>query len=207
MSFSYYIYDQKRHMMANLDKQHSREELNKFAFEQWDKTLAFLQGQFSLPLADCEDIFQDAFLVLYKNINDGKLANLTSSLTTYFNAICKNKAFEKLRNEQKEQLSIDDNLDNTKDEFENERIDRLLALEDNTEQNELLLEADVRQTLLNLPDPCNKILWGYYRDNLPLKTLAAMYNYKSENVVKVTKHRCIEKFKLYYKQISNHLNI
>ena len=72
-------------------------QLNRFASDQWEKTLAFLQGHFSLKRDDCEDIFQESFITLYKNAIDGKLINMTASLATYFNGICRNKALEMMR--------------------------------------------------------------------------------------------------------------
>jgi hypothetical protein len=102
----------------------------------------------------------------------------------------------------KELNIIDDHPSSTKDEFEDDRIDRLLALEDDTEDIEARKEAVVREIVSKLPPPCDKILWGFYRDGFSMKTLASMYNYKSESSVKVTKHRCGEKFKTRFTEIS-----
>jgi RNA polymerase sigma factor (sigma-70 family) len=190
--------------MAIIEIPQTQQKLNQFAADQWDKALAYLQGTFSMSRSDCEDIFQDAFIVLYKKITSGQLA-LTAKLSTYFIGICRNKAYEKMRGMGKELNIIDDYPSSTKDEFEDERIDRLLALEDNTEQIETRKEAIVREIVSKLPEPCDKILWGFYRDGFSMKTLAAMYNYKSEGSVKVTKHRCGEKFKSRFMELSNYL--
>lgn len=181
--------------------EYSHETLNNFASKQWEKTLAFLQGHYSLSHPDCEDVFQEAFITLHKNIIDGKLANMTASLSTYFNSICRNKAFELLRKSGKTINIIDEYPDATKDEFENERIDRLLALEDDDQQVERRKSAIVLQIVKDLPEPCENLLWGFYRDGFSMKTLASMLNYSSESSVKVTKHRCCDKFKKRYKEI------
>lgn len=190
--------------MASEELSLTQQKLNQFAAKQWDKTLAYLQGVFSISRSDCEDVFQEAFIVLYKNITEGKLS-LSSSLSTYFIGICRNKAHERLRAKGKELNIIDEFPNTTKDEFEDERIDRLLALEDNTEQIEARKEAVVREIVSKLPSPCDKILWGFYRDGFSMKTLAKMYNYKSEGSVKVTKYRCGEKFKARFMEISKRL--
>ena len=179
----------------------SSQTLNTFARKQWDKTLAYLQGQFSLSRPDCEDIFQEAFIIMHQNIMDGKLVDMTASLATYFNSICRNKAYELMRRCGKELFIVDEYPETTKDEFEYERIDRLLALEDDDEQIERRKSALVRQIVKNLPEPCNSLLWGFYRDGFSMKTLASMLNYGSESSVKVTKHRCCDKFKKRYKEI------
>lgn len=180
---------------------YSLQTLNAFASKQWEKTLAFLQGQFSLSRPDCEDIFQEAFIVLHQNILEGKLAEMTASLATYFNRICRNKAFELMRQNGKTLNIVDEYPDATKDEFEDERIDRLLALEDDDEQIERRKSALVRQIVRSLPEPCDSLLWGFYRDGFSMKTLASMLNYGSESSVKVAKHRCCDKFKKRYKEI------
>ncbi len=183
--------------------EYSPETLNAFASKQWEKTLAFLQGQFSLSRPDCEDVFQEAFIILQQNILDGKLADMTASLATYFNSICRNKAFELMRQNGKTLNIIDEYPDATKDEFEDERIDRLLALENENDDEDVERRklALVRQIVKNLPEPCDSLLWGVYRDGFSMKTLASMLNYASENSVKVTKHRCCDKFKKRYKEI------
>ena len=191
--------------MAIVNLPHKQKQLNEFAAQQWDNSLAFLQGQFSMSRTDCEDVFQDAFIVLHKNIIEGKLTNLTSSLSSYFHGICKNKAYEKMRSMGKEIHIIDEGPGSTKDEFEDERIDRLLALEDDTEQLEARKEAIVRELVTNLPEPCDKILWGFYRDGFSMNTLAKLYNYNSEGSVKVTKHRCTQRFKARFMEIANRL--
>ena len=68
--------------MVIVDIQQTQQKLNQFAAEQWDKTLAYLQGVFSMPRSDCEDVFQEAFIVLYKKIIDGELV-LTARLSTF----------------------------------------------------------------------------------------------------------------------------
>lgn len=191
--------------MDNVEMQYTNQKLNKFLADQWEKTLAFLQGQFQLQRTDCEDIFQDAAIVLHNNIIEGKLTELKSSLSTYFLGICRNKAFEKMRGMGKELNIIDEYPDTTKDVYEDERIDRLLALEDDDEQIEMRKAAIVREIVSKLPTPCDKILWGFYRDGLSMKALASMHKYSSESSVKVTKHRCGEKFRTRFLEISKQL--
>ena len=200
--------------MVIIDIPQALEKLNKFASDEWDKTLAYLQGTFSLSRSDCEDVFQDAFIILHKKVtkgelsiteNESKLYIGKAKLSSYFVLICNNKAHELLRANGKTLNVIDEYPNSTKDEYEDERIDRILALEDSTEQIEARKEAIVREIVSKLPEPCDKILWGFYRDGFSMKTLAQMYNYKSEGSVKVTKHRCGEKFKVRFLEITKHL--
>ena len=54
--------------MVIVDIPQTQQKLNQFAAEQWEKALAYLQGVFSMSRSDCEDVFQEAFMVLYKKI-------------------------------------------------------------------------------------------------------------------------------------------
>lgn len=177
----------------------SQQEINQFASEQWDKTLSYLHNHFSLTRTDCEDIFQESFIILYNNIVEGKLTEMTSSLSTYFNAICRNKALEFIRQKGSEVNIIDEYPNAFKDEYDEEKIDKILSLEESdSTQIEHRKSAIVRQIVKDLPDPCDKILWGFYRDGFSMKTMSQMLNYASENTMKVTKFRCTDKFKNRY---------
>ena len=166
--------------------------LSRFASAQWKKALAFLKNRFSIPEDDCKDIFQEAFIVLYNNIQAGKLDKMTASLSTYFMSICKNKALEHLRGSAKS-MNVDSEMSLTlmDGEIQNEKIEALLALDNGDEAIESQKEELVRTIVKDLPSPCNELLWGFYRDNLSMRSLAKMFNYSSESVAKVTKHRCL----------------
>lgn len=183
----------------------TRERLNLFAAQQWDKTLSFLQGKFSLPRVDCEDIFQESFIILYQNILDGKLDDATASLSTYFNAICRNKAHELIRKRGKTLLIVDEYPDSTKSEFDSNKVEYILSQDEEWTQLEQRKSSLVREIVKKLPEPCDKILWGVYRDGFSMKTMAEMLKYKNEDTVKATKYRCGEKFRTRFLEIAHNL--
>lgn len=176
--------------------------LNDFVAREWQKVLSFLQRHYGLSEDDCKDIFQESFIVLYNKIQAGELDNLTSSLSTYFISICKNKAKTHIRSASKS-IGVDELSLTMMDEIQTEKIEALLSLENNDATIEARKHELVRTIVENLPSPCNELLWGFYRDNLSMRALAEMYNYKSESVVKVTKHRCCEKFRAKYNELCN----
>lgn len=180
-------------------------DLGKFAAEQWHKTLLFLRKNFPLSEDDCKDVFQESFLILHRNIGEGKTDNLKSSLSTYFIGICRNKAMEMLRSKSKnvESSSIDSVF--TENGVQPDKAKKLLDIYDSVSDVEEEKEKIVQRIVNALPSPCNELLWGFYRDNFNMKTLADMFGYGSENSVKVTKHRCCEKFRRRYKEISQRL--
>ena len=184
----------------------SERELNKFAREEWNKALVFLRSKYKLSEDDCKDIFQEAFIILHSNNLEGKLDNLSSSLSTYFYGICKNKALEIIRRSNK-QVSVDDEilLDIMNAEIQADKIDALINLENESSSFVERKEALVRQIVRELPAPCDKLLWGFFRDRFSMKTLAQMFNYSSESSVKVTKHRCQNKFRERFNELKDQL--
>lgn len=192
--------------MVNKTNVYDINGLNRFASSQWSNALAFLKNRFGIDEDDCKDIFQESFIVLYNNIQAGKLDNMTASLSTYFMSICRNKALEMLRGSTKS-VNVDSemSLSLMDGEVQSEKIEALLALDNGDEAIEAQKEELVRTIVKDLPSPCNELLWGFYRDNLSMKSLAEMFNYSSEGVVKVTKHRCCERFRARYNELCNKL--
>lgn len=175
-----------------------------FISKEWNKVLPYLKKRFEIGEEDCKDIFQESVIILYNNIQLGKLNNLSSSLSTYFISICKNKALEFIKKNSKyTHLETERSFDLIDGEIESDKIEALLALDDGDAVIQEQKEALVREIVKDLPSPCNELLWGFYRDELSMKTLAEMYNYKSESSVKVTKYRCCEKFRARYNELCN----
>ena len=190
------------------NKDENERKLEKFAKEQWQKTRAYLISRYSLSEDECADVFQDSLVILWKNINENKVdsKDLGLSSSTYFMTICRNKTMELLRSKSKyvtTPYEINPNKDHH--DYQEDQVERILSLEDARENVQKEKEALVRDIVKNLPSPCNELLWGYYGDGYSMKILAEMFNYASENAVKVTKHRCCEKFRVRYSEMSKSL--
>ena len=173
--------------------------LDDFDHKYRQRTMAFLGNKFSLSNEDCEDVIQESYITLYQKAQDGQLTSMASSLYTYFVGICKNKAHEILRTNGKHiSISIDNDICDTDCETLERNASRILDICE-TEENDNREQA-IHHVVDTLPSPCGEILWSYYRDTLSMKTIAEMLGYSSENSVKVTKHRCQERFRKYYEQ-------
>ena len=187
------------------NKDENERKLEKFAKEQWQKTRAYLISRYSLSEDECADVFQDSLVILWKNINENKVdsKDLGLSSSTYFMTICRNKTMELLRSKSKyvtTPYEINPNKDHH--DYQEDQVERILSLEDARENVQKEKEALVRDIVKNLPSPCNELLWGYYGDGHSMKMLAEMFNYASENAVKDTKHRCCEKFRVRFSEMS-----
>lgn len=192
--------------------------LNGFAAEQRGRTINWLRSQLGLSRSDAEDVFQDSFLVLYENLANGTLAELPRSLSAYLNETCRRKALELLRDNEKkhgkgttEAESDRQNLEEGEDEtipfFDDSLLDEVLEMDEVTVNAERVerQEAAVREVVRELPDPCNKLLWGYYFEDLSMKDMAAMYKYKSPESVKVMKSRCMTRFETRMREVFTRL--
>lgn len=172
---------------------YSEKVLAEYTQKEWNKIHGYLKKHFRLSDEDCDDVFQEAFIVLFKNNREGKIKNMGNSLSTYFTRICHNKALEFLR---KQGRYLDINEDDTFEvlaEAKDDKLANLITLDPDLSLREAK-EAIARQIVRDLPEPCNKLLWGYFRDGHKLKTLAEMLN-KTEGYIKGTKHNCQEKFR------------
>lgn len=182
-------------LFAHIDKEYRR------------KSMDYLVKTFSMELSDCEDIIQESSIILYHAACNGTLDHLKSSLFTFFIGICKNKAFEKLRSNRKmpiDYYGIDAEGSDSRimNNIEN-RASLLLKMIDEDEEVIRAKQTIVRELVKKLPSPCNELLWSYYRDGLSMKDIANIYGYSSESVAKVTKHRCQEKFRVKYEELTS----
>lgn len=185
------------------NKDENERNLERFAKDNWRKTRDSLKKWYSLSDDNCVEVFQESLIILWTNIKLNKVEAkyLNKSSSTYFLEICKRKSKELLRRNSK-YLTTPYEINPNKEcyNFQEEQVERLLSLENENENAQNEKEALVRDILMNLPSPCNELLWGYYGDGYSMKRLAEMFNYASENTVKVTKHRCCEKFRKRYKE-------
>lgn len=165
---------------------------------QWGPIMTLLQKQYSLSKEESEDVFQDSWIALQTQIEDGKVDVNKMSLTSYFKGICKNKAHELLRSKEKvaELVPISEQMGLTYGEFpDDRRIEEVLHVMEEESSIRTRKQKIVRTILRNLPERCRQILWGSECDGFSMLELANMYGYSSATSVRVTKLRCVEKFK------------
>ena len=197
-------------MIFNLRKKKDEIEiiLEDFAKQQWQKTRLFLMSRYSLSEDECADVFQTSLVILWENMKDNKVDtnDIRMSSSTYFMTICRNKTMELLRSKSK-YVTTPYEIKPSKNfqVFQENQVEKILSLEDAHENIQKEKEALVRDIVKNLPSPCNELLWGYYGDGHSMRMLAKMFNYASENAVKVTKHRCCEKFRVRYSEMRKSL--
>jgi RNA polymerase sigma factor (sigma-70 family) len=126
--------------------------------------------------ADAEDIFQEALILLVRNIRQPAFT-LTSKLSTYLYAISRNLWRDELRRRHRP-------------------IPRELAqgdLEPPAQAVEEEQKARLAEKVLNeLGDRCRELLLLFYHGGLSLKDIASKMGYNTENTAKNQKYKCIE---------------
>lgn len=134
-----------------------------------------------------EDIYQDAMVVLYEKSKDSDF-QLTSSIQTYVNSICRNQLLTKFK-QNSQFISKDDDFDsNICDWFDDDQYD------DDKEKRITILENSLEKLKMNA-EKCYEILKQFYYDKNSNEEIAALLGYTNGNNVKNQKSRCQKKLK------------
>ena len=182
-------------------------ELNHFIAEEKNKVLTYLRKTFSVSDDDLSDIYQESSVALFMNIRDGKLSNLTSSLSTYFLRVCINQTMKFTGKQKKIVPLFDDSRLTNKDSFRPDKLDELyqLCTEDEEAEKVTRSEKIVQSIIESMPDTCKNVFQGYYWDNLTTTTIADMYGFSNANSVKTQKYKCLQKFRSKYNELKNRI--
>lgn len=150
---------------------------------------------YAIDESDLLDLYQDSYLVLYENIQSGKLKELTSSLSTYLLSIGKYKIMERLR---KNRLQTN-----------NEIILKSLKIEDEIKEFELddkslsNHQAQLKHCFEKLGLKCQTVLKQFYYRSMTIAEIRISENYNSDNVVKAQKSRCLKQLRDCVKTMPN----
>lgn len=129
------------------------------------------------------DVFQESVLALYKNAKAGYIDDIGSSIKTYLFAIGKKRYWAQSKENKLQVVSLE--------EEDESILEKLMVVP------QIFKPATDRQkmisTLLSRLRPmCQDILVLFYYKNMSMKLLAEQQNYRSVNVAKVMKNRCME---------------
>jgi RNA polymerase sigma factor (sigma-70 family) len=132
---------------------------------------------------DAKDIFQDALIVLHRNVRKSDF-ELSCKMSTYIYSIARNLWYKKLRSSSK--------LDSLED-IQKEYVD----LDENS--HEFLEKAERSKMLNNMIDllkgDCKAILKFYYYERMKMVEIAKEMGYSNEQVAKNKKSNCLKKLR------------
>lgn len=178
-------------------------ELNRFITDERSKVVNYLRKKYSISDDDISDIYQESSVALFMNIRDGKLTNLTSTLSTYFLRICINQTLKIMGKQKKVVPLFDESRLTNKDTFRPDKIDELYQLCTENEEAEKVSRSEkiVQSIIESMPDTCKNVFQGYYWDNLTTSTIADMFGFANANSVKTQKYKCLQKFRTKYNEL------
>lgn len=178
---------QKEELLLEALKKGDQRAFKKVYQDNRSKFLHFGK-KYGLAEDDLLDVYQDAYVALYENIIEGKLKQLSSSLSTYIISIGKYKILDRIRKDQR----TSNNETILELAHKNEDIIAYFDLEDNElNENQILLKKYFDQ----LGKKCQEILKLFYYQKYSIREIMDSGNYNSENVVKSQKSRCLKTLK------------
>ena len=150
-------------------------------------------NKFSLDQEEAFNAYSDAVLQAIQNITTDKFEK-RSSLKTYLYKIFNNKCVDLIRKKTTNKNSV-----NRAEEIS----DRLMFLSDSAKSvlQKLIDETDpdlLGEKLKELEEKCRKLLM-HWSDHFSDREIAVMLNYKTADVVKTSRLRCLEKLRKIYK--------
>lgn len=132
---------------------------------------------------DAKDVFQDAMIVLCRNINKPEFC-LTSKVSTYLFAISRNIWLKKLRDSKIKTVDFDPVLHN------------VVEFQSIEEQSFTSIQKQLGKLLLKSGELCYKVLRLFYYENMSMSHISESMGYSSEQVAKNQKLRCLKKVRL-----------
>jgi len=155
-----------------------------FIYKEFFPLIKFLVVENGGMDEDAEDVFQDGIIIIYNKISINQLT-LTSSFKTYIYSVCRNLWLQKLN----KRKAIYDKLTD---------VEGYIDLPKNMLQEASFEETEMHRIIqihfLSLTEDCQKVLRLFIK-NIPLREIATMLGFKTENYAKTRKYLCKEELK------------
>lgn len=153
--------------------------------------IAWSGKQYGANGEQAKDVFQDAVIAFYSNIQTGKLTTLTCTLKSYLFEIGKRKLINLLKRERRITYEIDPQLINRK---ENEDY--------MNEENEVHSQEQIREAIAKLPEDCQSVLKLFYFKEYDMDSIAREMGYKNADTAKSKKSVCMKRLLTELKKIT-----
>jgi len=164
------------------------DEILKKVYEDNREAFINYAKRYDISADDVIDIYQDSYIIFYKNIMSGKVKEFTSSISTYLFSIGKYLIFDKVRKNNKT-ISSNFNLSLVKDD------DHILETMNLEEINLTTEQQLLRKHFKNLGKKCQELLTLFYYRGFTIKDILEHTEYNNENVIKSAKSRCMKTLK------------
>lgn len=159
--------------------------ISRFYRENERNFKAYFKDRFGKSSDYLDDLYQESCVILWQNISSGRLsiANLTSSLSTYFMSIGKYSLMAKDRK--------------YKEVVNDTEIQKLNFVEDDAADLERRIEREgfIDRMVADMRPPCSQILQMFYFDKKKGEEIAEALGYANTDTVKTQKYKCMQKLK------------
>lgn len=166
-------------------KANNKEVIADFYKSCRNEFIAFAMKKFSVSFNFGKEIFQEAFLAMYKNICSGKLSSLNSSLKTYLFQIGRNLISNEMKRDSRhaEISSLDNNID---------KAPGITTHNERDEKESLFIHA-VKSAMQNLDEKCRQLLRLFYFEKKKYDEIIIILNYTTVDSIKTQKYKCLKK--------------
>lgn len=149
----------------------------------------------SLSYDDIEDLYQQAFLAVYENLQAGRVREDTS-WSSYIIQIGLNLATKGLRHSGITDSIYESAGDNEEGHQQISKTVELLMSQLTTEDETLYQNVDalslLGEELTHTPEPCNSIIRLFYYDDMSMEDIAVAVNFKNATTAKAKKSQCMK---------------
>lgn len=147
-----------------------------------DEYLTWSASRFNCSTDELKDSYQYAILVLFKNISEGKLVELSSNLKTYIFSVGKNRLLKILSRQKKHHNFVVDIIDDSHESLEDQ-----LAFEKDLEV--------IRTSLDEMGDPCKTLIQLSFLNQKTIPEVTDIMGYKNSDTTKNIKYKCMNRLK------------
>ena len=136
---------------------------------------------YNISIEDTKDLYQETFLILWNNIQEGKLTHLTADIKTYIFSIGKHLILNFIKKKSRS-VTFEPSL------LINESY-KPFDMTHNDDHNRIMVE----EHLSKLEPKERRILEMYYIEEKDMKTIASELGYKNADVAKKRKYEVFRK--------------
>ena len=162
-------------------RQDNRQVMNRLYKIHFPMVLHFINSN-SGTEEEAKDIYQEAFIVLYENLQKSDF-KLNCKIKTYIYSVCRRLWLKSLYRKNKFLGKLDD--------FE----EFIIFEEDSSEQFDEITFGKMEDALLKLGEPCRTILEDYYMNKLNMTQIAEKMSYTNADNAKTQKYKCLNRLK------------
>jgi RNA polymerase sigma factor (sigma-70 family) len=145
--------------------------------------IGFVSKKYRIDRDQARDFYIESIIEFRRNVVNGKLLELKSSLKTYLFTIGRNQILNYLRDNKLtyvEEMKDNLNHSDTSHQIVMEKEERMKA---------------VQIIFQQLPENCYKLLKLFYFDHMNTKQIQIQMNYQNEQTVRTRKYKCSQKLK------------